>query len=67
MITSENIQRMTVSIEFDYEADVFEGDGDDMYVLAEDEKDYLEKAVRDCLEDITPITNFDLTVTPDFS
>lgn len=66
MYASEDIQPMTVTLTFSYEADVFEGEND-MYALAKEEGEYLSREIKKSIEELTPVQGFKLTVQPDLT
>lgn len=68
-MADENIQRYKATVNFTWSSEVFEGDPDDVFLLAEAEKKFLEAVCESALIALNPEdAEYEIvTVEPDFT
>lgn len=64
MISSDkNTQKMLVTVTYEYDEEIFDGEND-MYEVAEDAKKYIEEDIYTAAQSMGPVENFKVNVKP---
>lgn len=63
-MTDRNTQQMALELKFTYPAEIFEGEEDDMFAVAEQEQEFFLREFERFLEEFDVTTGPEVTVTP---